>query len=96
VVYFESVELLIWSVDVQEKAAERDENVAMHTSSVHVISTLLLLTVHVVAMSFLKSIDLAMAYVVILVRQCLLAHSDFSPALGIVFASIEIQREGQS
>ena len=67
-VYFESVELLIGSVDVQEKAAERDEDVAMHTSSVHVISTPLLLAIHVVTMSFLKSIDLAMAYVVILVR----------------------------
>jgi hypothetical protein len=66
-VYFESVELLIGSVDVQEKAAERDKNVTVHTS-VHAMPTLLLLTIHVVTMSFFKSINLAVAYVVVLVR----------------------------
>jgi hypothetical protein len=95
VVDFESVELLVGSVDVQEKAAERDKNVAAHTS-VHAISTPLWPTVHIVTMSFFKSIDLAMTDVVILVRQCLLAHSYFSPTLGIVLASIKIQCEGQS
>jgi len=51
---------------------------------------------HVVSLPFLKSVDLPMADVVVLVRQRLLAHADFAPTLGIILASVKVQRERQS
>ena len=91
----ECAELLVRPIHVEEKAAERDENVTVHTS-VHALSSVRFPYVHVVTVTFLKPVDLTVAHVVVLVGKCLLTHPNFSPALGIVFASVQVEREGQS
>ena len=62
----EGIKLLIGSIDVEQKSAKRDENVTGQMS-VYALSVLRLLSVHIVTMSFFKSVDLAMAHVVIFV-----------------------------
>jgi len=52
--------------------------------------------VNVVSVPFLKSVDLAMAYVVVVVRQSLLTHPYLPPTLGVILASVGVQRERES
>ena len=91
----ECIKLLVRPIDVEKETAEGDEDVTRYVS-VLTLSVLRLLSIHVVTMAFLKPVYLAMAHVVVLVGKCLLTHPNFSPALGIVFASVEVERQGQS
>lgn len=86
----EGIQLLVRTIDIKEKAAEGNENVTSHShiSCYANDQQTLAVSLHIVSLSFLKSVDLPMADVVVLVRKRLFAHADFAPPLSIILASI--------